>query len=440
MRSLVFLLVWLAAGAALAQSTNIGRSGVVTTNGGSVLDSRSLRICLLADMQNVVSSPSDAAIPNAAGDCTTDPTYGCRGDFCTQSPYCTVSWRNTASRFMSNLAYDLTGQWDKLDWTGLVGTDNVLTKPNRPLYHQPCDLILSLGDMTDVPNTLGYGNYVASSAATLDGLGLTYEFETSKAFWHLVDDSGVPYMLHQGNHDPWAWWNTLFTELDIENKSYFYTREPTYGLSYAILVPTGWGKSVCVVGIGFSDTFYDGVAQPTRGADILTWATSTVGCGADHPTIIIAHSQVGEDGEPYSTGAVPQVITLTGIAPGTYPGTAGVSEIFMIAGGHHVSTDSSKTSYTGLFGVSADATVYGYYSNWQETSRHNTTIPYGPSEKESNGAWYTIVELQPDRDRICAFDWSPYWQVPNGGTANGQTAGIGTSAGCQAFDFDARYP
>lgn len=439
MRRLVFLLVCLVATSASAQSTNIGRSGVVTTGAVSGVDLRDFNICLLADMQNVVSAEAGAGLDDPLTDCST-VGYGCTEPYCTKSDYCTVSWKYTAEQFMKNLAYDLTGQWDKIDWTGLVGRDNVLVKPGRAIYHQPCDLVLSLGDMTDVANGSGYGNYVASSAATLDGLGLTYQHTTNKMFWNLVNESGIPWMIHQGNHDPWAWWDELFTLFDIENKLYFYEREPTYGLSYAILVPTGWGKSVCVVGIGFSDTFFDVGAQPNRGADILTWATSVVGCGANHPTVMIGHSQVGEDGEPHSAGTVPQVVTLTGIAPGTYPGTAGVNEIFMISGGHHLTTDSGKTSYTGLFGVSADATVYGYYSNWQETNRHGTQATYGLTEKESNGAWYTIVTLQPDRDRICAHDWSPYWQTPNGGTANGQTAGIGTSAGCQAFDFDTRFP
>ena len=444
---LVSLVVWLGATPCLAQTTFgtsrvFGQAGIVSTQVGSGFDLRDFNICLLTDTQNVVSAEAGAGLNDPLTDCTT-VGYGCTEPYCTKSDYCTVSWKHTAERFMANLAYDLTGQWNKIDWTGLVGRDNVLVKPSRAIYHQPCALVLSLGDMTDVVNNSGYGNYVASSAATLDGLGLTYQHTTNKMFWNLVNESGIPWMIHQGNHDPWVWWNELFTLFDIENKSYFYAREPTWGLSYAILVPTSMGKPVCVVGIAFSDTFFDAGAQPNRGADILTWSTSVVGCGANHPTVMIGHSQVDIDGTLHTAGAVPQIITLVGEASTAYTGTAGASEIFMAAGGHHVDTGSltsAKISVTGLFGLDTDQTVYTYYQNWQETNRHGTQATYGLTEKESNGAWYTIVTLQPDRDRICAHDWTPYWQVPNGGTANGQVADITTSSGCQAFDFDTRFP
>lgn len=433
--------VWTATTAS-GQTTTFGFGGNVATQGGSGKNLRDFNICLLADMQNVVSAEAGAGLVDPLTDCST-VGYGCTEPYCTKSDYCTVSWKHTGELFMQNLAYDLTGQWSKVNWTGVTGRDNVLVQPNRPLNHQPCDLVLSLGDMTDVPNNTGYGTHVASSAATLDGLGYTYQHETNKAFWSIIDQSGVPYMLHQGNHDPWAWWDELFTLFGIASKSYFYEREPTYGLSYAILVPTGWGKSICVVGIGFSDTFFDTDAQPTRGADILTWATSVVGCGADHPTVMLGHSQVYIDGTLSTSGANPQIITMVGPVSTIYAGLAGLSEIFLVAGGHHVTTGSltsSKTSLTGQFGLDTDQTVYTYYSNWQETNRHATQATYGFTEKESNGAWYTVVTLQPDQDRICAHDWSPYWQVTNGGTTNGQVANITTSAGCQAFDFDTRFP
>lgn len=444
MRALLLIVGLLWAPWATAQTT-YGNSAIwgvgISQSGGSGRNAKDFRICLLPDMQNVVNTTAFAGVPNPETDCTTTGS-GCVEPYCSKSPYCSVSWRRTADRFMENLAYELTGQWDKIDWTGVTGTDNVITKPGRALNQQPCNLILSLGDMTDVPNNFGYGDYIDNTNDQLTTLGYRPDMDTSLHFWSLINDSGVPYMLAQGNHDPWVWWEEYFTKLDIEGKSYFYQREPTWGLSYAILVPTALGKPVCVVQIGFSDTFYDAGApgEATRGADVLAWATSVVGCAANYPTVLIAHSQVGEDGEPHTSGTVPQVVTLTGIAPGTYPGTAGASEIFMIAGGHHLSTDSEKVSYTGLFGVDADATVLGFYSNFQETLRHSTNAPYGQAEKESNGVWYTVVTIQPEQDRVCGHDWGIYWQTTQGGTANGQTAGIGTSAGCQTFDFDARFP
>lgn len=416
-----------------------GGSELVLTSSNHEHD---MTICLVPDVQNMASQNDFDAVGGKTS-CPGLPGY-CTGNGCIKSIYCHQSWRNTGNILLRNMAYSLTGQWDKIDYSNIRGNDNVLSKLGHSLDHARCDLILDLGDMTDVPNNSGFGNYVASSRATLDSLDYTYQFNAIKDFLGVIDKSGIPWVINQGNHDPWVWWDDYFTMFGIENKSYFYEREPTWGLSYAVLVPNPTEVPICVVSIGFSDALYDPNApgEGTRGADVLTWATNVTGCGGDYPTILIAHNQVGEDGEPHSGGMVtPQVVTLTGIAPGTYPGTAGVNEIFMIAGGHWTSSsDTAKTSYTGLFGVSADAAVYGFFSNKQELDRHPSPVDdTGITASDSNGGLYTVIILSPDNNSLCAHDWNPYWQVTNG-TSNGQKNGTGTSSECFNFDFYGRFP
>ncbi len=439
--ALALLSAWLAMPVAAQTVDALSRTEINTFTASNA--NRQLTLCLLADMQNTVSQDDFDGIGGVTG-CPVTAGY-CTGASCTSSPYCSGSWHNTGRILMQNLAYELTGQWEKIDYSAIDGSDNVQSKKPHPLDNGHCDAILSLGDMTDVPNDSGYGNYVASSAATLTSLGYDYQHETNKAFWGIIDKSGIPYVLAQGNHDPWVWWADLFTTFAIEGKSYFYDREDVYGLSYAALIPTRLGTPLCVESLAFSDSYIDpnNPSQTTRGADVLAWAISNVGCGGDYPTVLIGHAEITIGGGLSFAADGVRIVDITGIAGS--PGATGTSEVFMAAGGHYIGvegmTPSVKTSFTGRFGADADQTVYTFFSNWQEVNRHDTNdAQLGITASDGNGAAYTIVQIDANSSRICSHDWSPYWQTRNS-RGNGQNHGEELmSSRCFDFDFDARYP
>lgn len=442
--ALTTLLILALAGTADAQ-VNIGTSRVIGGRVSAVashnLDLRNYLICGVPDTQNMVSQ-SDFDAYGGAYSCAANPSF-CVGENCANSKYCNLSWRNTGQILMNNLAYNLTGQWDRIDYSKIKAVDNVKSNFPNPPNHRKCDLIIGFGDMADVPNTSGYGNNIDNSLATLESEGFTYQFNTVREFWAIIDQSGIPYIFAHGNHDPWAFYIDLFDRLGVADKSYFYTKEPTYDLSYAILVPTSLGKPLCVINVAFSDIYTDAVGQPTRVDDTNTWLTATVGCGGDYPTIIVSHASVSDD--PLTPALVDTITDnpiVEQIGNVSEAGTAGTSEIFMVMGGHHLGTESVKGSVTGLFGADADQSVFLYYSNFQEQDRHQSGTMNGISTTASDsvGGLYTLIDLQPDRDRLCAHDWNPYFQTAQGGSVNGQASNVTTSSGCQDFDFDVRFP
>ena len=435
--ALALLSIWLALPASAQTVDALSRVEINTFTASNA--NRTLALCLLADTQNAVSSDNAEQTPNAATDCSL--ASSCTGASCIASPYCSGSWHNTGRILMQNLAYELTGQWEKIDYSAIDGNDNVRSKKPHPLDNSRCDAILSLGDMTDVPSgtDLGYGDYEEASAATLTSLGYDYQHETNKAFWRIIDESGIPYVLNQGNHDPWVWWADLFTTFNIEGKSYFHEREPTFGLSYAVLIPTRLGKPLCVISYAFSDQYHDTDAYPTRESDNYAWVASVTGCGGNYPTVFVGHYALVASGVPGNSGAAPAFAQLTG---GYYalPGVAGASEIFMGAGGHDYPV-ATKSNFTGLFGADADALVYTFMSNWQETNRHDSNDSgLGVTTSDGNGGAYTVVMIDANASRICGHDWSPYWQARSS-RANGQNHGAEQmSSICFDFNFDARFP
>ena len=440
---LVLLLGLAQAQVAEAQTTRIGRSGLVTS-GGQPLESRRFRLCLVPDTQNVVgqiSSQHTDTDPTAyVANCKTDSADGgCTGAYCNQSPYCHVSWRETGRIMLRNLAYELTGQWNLVDWSKIKGPTSIVSTSTTPLNHGGCDAIVSLGDMEGIPSgTDGDPNNATIESYTyaqLQSSNYSYQVDGITQFWDIIRRSGIPYLPLQGNHDNWITFKARMVELGIESESWFYEKEALYELSNAILVPMWNDMSLCIVGLSWADSNFD----DTRQGESVTWMTSVTGCGNNYPTFVSTHNEVLEDGTIISVGASPVLETILGVNGAA--GTAGMADIFGVAGGHYITSDTStKSSVTGLFGADPSADVLTWFTNWQQEQRHSAAAPYGSTPSDSNGAFYTIIDILPDRDLICSYDWSPYWQTTNGSTAKGQTAGIITTNACVAFDFDVRFP
>ena len=74
------------------------------------------------------------------------------GASCEHSPYCKGTWFDTGRQLLRNLAYDLTGQWEKEDYAGIGELDGATAPRTGPPDHPRCDAILSLGDMIDIPS------------------------------------------------------------------------------------------------------------------------------------------------------------------------------------------------------------------------------------------------------------------------------------------------
>ena len=58
-----------------------------------------------------------------------DPSQGsCIGANCEKSPYCKDSWYRTGEILLDNMAYSMTGQWQKIDYSAIKGRDDVQSK------------------------------------------------------------------------------------------------------------------------------------------------------------------------------------------------------------------------------------------------------------------------------------------------------------------------
>lgn len=444
MKALTLLVTLLCLATSASAQVNSGSSrfwgaDAFMSSGGNVLSNRDFTICLIpafgemAGQEDYDAEGGKFSCPVAEGLCT--------GASCIKSPYCDISWRNTGQVLLSNLAYDLTGQWNKIDYSKIHGPDTYAKsrRANAP-DHDKCGVIVSLGDMANITSSdnniagdAGNETIETSTIASLAASDLDYQRQAVLAFWGIIKASGIPYIPMQGNNDPWIWFPDLLTKTGFESESWFYTKEATYGRSLAILVPLWGAKKLCVISSSFDFTS-DGAGKRTQ---YSTWLQATVGCGANHPTLLATHDQVSATTGQPGTGAAPV------IGFGADPGIAGMSEIFMFAGSHigDIGAGSLKTSFTGLFGADANQTVFSYFTSFVDSQRHIDNLDgSGYTTSDFAGGAYTVVSLQPDRARICAHDWGTYFQSTTSFTAPGEGVYSVPTANCLAFAFDTRFP
>ena len=379
---------------------------------------RDTRLCVLGDVQNMVHQVDAVTpFPGFLANCATVAGFGCEGGFCADSPYCEGTWENTGARLLNNVAYSMTGQYEKIDYTGLSGHDRIQTRLSNMLDHGRCDIIISLGDMNDIDD--------GRAGLTYDQLGdgEQRQLRITESFWTIIANSGIPFVPLQGNHDTDEFMVNLFASLGITQRSFYYATTPN-GRGIAIKAPTPTGKDFCVIGYPW-----------TTSAENTTWAIDNAGCGAGLPTILLWHNSIASN------------CAINNSPSGTVVQDNPVSEIFMAAGGHLTNTNfSCMEETTQLFDTDADASVWTLYLNAQEANRHSfgfgVTQGMGPTPSDSNGGVYAVVTIHPNASRICGKLWNPYWQVSDF-TSNGQDGGSGAtdfSQECWTFAFDTRFP
>jgi hypothetical protein len=268
-------------------------------------------------------------------------------------------------------------------------------------------LILGLGDITNNPDGVFDFPY--------DKLQ-THQEEWKIAIdnlWSIIDQSGIPYLASQGNHDSLDAYKRFLGLLGTEKKPWFYAMEKTKKSSYAIKAKLPSGE-FCVVALSWRG----GVsADPAEQA----WVRDTWGCGGDHPTIGVHHSGQGW---------------------GPIQRDARNAESFFFANGHWITNPFSAKAY-----VSRGAGGFGYFnffSNWQARGRWDRDeggpVLLGGNGGRGNTTWdglgtfYTVVRVSPAEKKVQAWDWSPYFL-----SRNTRYPLNGNSKLDVDFDFDARY-
>lgn len=402
---------------AYAQTSSIGGAGSPIAV-SEYAQSRDTYICLIPDTQNLTSSDDHALNGNSEA-CAVNPANGgcpTGSAYCSASPYCQTSWRQTGRKLLMALANDLIGQWDRIDFRGIGELDKAVSGSASAPDHPRCDIIISLGDMADIDDAVFATNPTYAQLSNFE----RGQIDMVNDFWGVIDRSGIPYLPLQGNHDPnLPFVDTMTTHLNFSAKSFYHSAEPG-GLGYAIKAMTPTGKYFCVIGMPDASTL-----------DAETWQRDNVGCGGNYPTIIAAHEAITESCDLNSYGL------------DTTVDTAGMGELLGIVGGHYTGGSveaSCKEQQTGTFGADPSANYFVFFSNWQELNRHNNGYSpnYGITTSDSGGIYYTVIRISPDTDNIAAWDWSPYWRRR---TMDVNTMGIDyTSSFSTTFDFDARYP
>lgn len=398
----------------LGASKNIGRphqTAAYTTYGTDIQD---IFVCLLPDTQSqarvvpgwpYIGSPNDC---RAATDCT--------GASCTKSPYCKGNWNATGYQQYMNEAYDLTGQWDRIDWTGITGpNDRIQQRPFMPLDHPRCDLILSLGDMMGADD----GMVALLPACTLTAQGEQYNsYLATRDFWTIIKASGIPFNTLIGNHDTKSCYTQLvWTDLGFASLPWFYSKTAD-NLSQTIKT-TIKGKTFCAVG------YKDALAAANYGeATDIAYVRANIGCGGNFATFQVSHG--GDIG-------------------GTFD-HAGSGEVFYVPWGHYTVVIGSGTNEVQTNGGGEWA--MWDFTNFQNATRHFAFIEtdgagLGSTPRDGYGGAYEIVHISPGRNLICSHEWSPYWQSSNL-IDNGQEdlGGLGYTMErrCDTVDFNARFP
>ncbi len=403
----------------------------------------------MPDTQNLANQ-WDAGVVSPATSCGVDPLKGsCAGAACEKSPYCVDSWYRTGEILLENMAYSMTGQWEKIDYSAIKGRDDVKSKLTKSLDHPKCDMILGLGDMMDIsfpPGKLCTPG-VLDKASPTDNY---HQYEAVLRFWRIIAESGVPFLPLRGNHDPEDCFSKLMTELEFDKRPFYYAkssseRPPEFkgeyvqyrpvlaGQSYAIKTEID-GHTFCAVGV--QDAI---VNQHWPGPDVtdVGFCKQAIGCGGNFPTILTSHGAVLPHGRIDDSGDPALGQLRSGCVA-----DANHAELFLVAGGHW--TSPVRSSYKGSEVIAETGQrVWKLFSNWQEQNRHNggkPSWPDGVTASDSQGGVYTVVTISPSEKTLCAHDWNPYFQSRNA-TDNGQEPGsIAMSELCEDFDLEARFP
>lgn len=367
---------------------------------------RDTYICLVPDTQGLTVVNTTGQVPDM-NSCkpNPDPAYGCKGSHCEASPYCKTNWIETDKLMLRNLAYELTGQWEKIDYSEISGGDATRSHQNAGLDHPRCDLILGLGDITNNPD--GVFDWPWDKLQTHQQewqIGL-------EDLWSIIDASGIPYLAVQGNHDSLDAYKRFLGILRVEAKPWFYAMEKTQRVSYAIKVKLPTGHTFCVVGLSWrGGTGPD----PTERA----WAQDTWGCGGDYPTIGVQHSGQG----------------WNQIQAGARNG-----ESFFFANGHWIQVPCSTKTFVSRGGGRG---YFTFFSNWQTHGRWDRDEG-GPPALGGNGGrgnttwdglgtFYTVVRVSPAEKKVQAWDWSPYFLTRTARQPINSKLDVD-------FDFDASY-
>ena len=415
----------------------------------SAAHARDITICLVPDTQNLANQ-WDAGVVMPATTCKVDPLKGsCVGAACEKSPYCAGSWYRTGEILLENMAYSMTGQWEKIDYSAIKGRDAVKSRQAKSLDHPKCDMILGLGDMMDISYPPGKlcAPGVLDKASPTDNY---HQYEAVLRFWQIIKASGIPFLPLRGNHDPEDCFTKLMTTLEFDSLPFFYAKSsservpvvegpymefrPVFaGQSYAIKAQID-GRTFCAVGVQDAVT---NEAWPGPDATDVAFCDEAIGCRGNFPTILTSHGAVHPTGMIDDSGARALGTLRSGCVADANHG-----ELFAVAGGHW--TSPVRSSYKGSEVIpETGQRVWKLFSNWQEQNRHNggkPSWPEGVTASDSQGGVYTVITISPSEKRICAHDWNPYFQTRNA-KDNGQEPGsIAMTELCEDFDFDGRFP
>ena len=409
---------------------------------------RDITICLVPDTQNLADQ-EDGGVVMPASTCQVDPQKGsCAGANCQKSPYCVDSWYRTGEILLDNVAYSMTGQWEKIDYSAIKGRDDVKSRLDHSLDHPKCDMILGLGDMMD----LSFPPGKLCTPAVLDNASPTdnyHQYQAVEGFWKIIKASGIPFLPLRGNHDPEDCFTKLMTALDFDSLPFFYAKSSSprppggdgpnakygavfAGQSYAIKAEID-GRTFCAVGV------QDAVANEAwPGPDVtdVGFCDAAIGCGGKFPTLLTSHGAVHANGMIDDFGD-PALGTLRSGCVAD-PNNA---ELFVVAGGHWTSPVTS--SYKGSEVIpETGKRVWKLFSNWQEMNRHNggkPSWPEGVTPSDSQGGVYTVITISPSAKTICAHDWNPYFQTRSEKGNGQEPGGIAMTELCEDFDFDTRF-
>lgn len=379
----------------------------IITGVGSGFDNQDLIVCGLADLQNVTSSDDQIVVDGMPFDCRPNQAAtNCSGEYCRKSPYCTGSWQGSGRLALRNLAYELTNQWGKIDWTPISGPDSQIyglqNHPTQPLDHPRCDVIISYGDMNDISD--GYVGSLLTKAqyCAVSTENACTQFATTTDFWQIIKASGIPFLPLIGNHDPENYYIDLMTNgLNFSALPFYYAKSPS-GREYAIKFSAA-GRQFCVVGENSQSTLgtgyltgyanYDAaIADPNSD---VSFVRASIGCGANLPTILVQHET------PY------EFITLAGSR--SMVDDVAFNELILFMGGHFVPEFNTQVVGTGTAGFQ----VFDHSGDWQELDEHGIgfNLPYGNTPSNSGGLYYTVTKLDFARNRVSMNVWSPYWQL-----------------------------
>jgi len=438
-----FALGFAPAGADAQAIGRVGTTGASLQASGptSTLDAlppdRRVFVCFLPDLQTLAQAQdldirSGDSCELCQGGVGGDPVAGICGEpadppWCVE-PYCTApltckdSWDATHRQIYRNVGYLVTGQHEKIDWSGFSPpADGAATYAYAQDFPR-CDLILSLGDMmgiddADVQKLPQCTNAAKSGSLGAGGLGTDYDqYETIEEFWDIVDASGIPYMPLLGNHEPWRCVEKLLAHLNYTAKPWFYSQDiadpNANGISNTIKVDIA-GETFCAAGVADNAAGY-----------VLNeaYCDAAIGCGGDYPTILTAHGA--------SVGA--------GFEPGPYDkcvNDVNNSEVIAVAGGHWIVSTSSK-QYPLI--PATGQNVLLMLSNWQFANTHSPGFPgaeFGTTPNDAARGTITVLELALDQDRMLAWDWSEYFH-----TREDHGDGGGTSSIDVAFPYSTRWP